>query len=210
MRSPKAIAGLALMGLLVTGCSSDPTPAAGGSQTPQATPTAGGSITASPPVGGTKKSVSVASMTLPATQVWTEVPTTGGSENLDETTFSTADAQGRTVCRAVLGVQSDFQGGTAAYELYLQGLGFETVVGDPKAPQGADGVIARLSGPKDSGSTRRPFDSIVRSWVTTAGTKITLSVTADAQAGACDPESVAASLEWDGRDRPAGKPTSGA
>lgn len=181
-------------GLALSACSSGDS----GASDPTAAPDA----ETAPTVEGELQEVSVASVVLPAPGPWTGGPG-AATEALDESTFTLTPGDSTApTCSVVLSVESDFEGSMDSYRTFLTALNGDAVeiTDDSDAPAGTEGVVARVDRREDSGN---PFTSLIRSWITSGGTKITLSVVApgESPAAECDAERIASTLRWDGAER---------
>ncbi|MGL4175851.1 MAG: hypothetical protein ACRCSN_07205 [Dermatophilaceae bacterium] len=146
-------------------------------------------------------------MTLPDGPTWVRA-VVEGEPDVEEVRWTANDPEGAIGCRVIVTVQNPFPGTLEAYRTYLETTGAETLDGidaDRAAPAKTEGLIARYAGGTGSAT---PFTSTLRTWLTTGGTKITVSAsTSPAMAATCDPASIAASLAWDGTERSAPTPS---
>lgn len=203
-----AAAVVACVGLTAcSGATSGETEPEAGSSETDTTSSSPPSATSEAEVPGERVSVSVASFVLPEGVKWTEKVISDTAKVDFRKWYATYPGTDEPSCEISVSAESDV--GDSAVVLLLEEAKqmrkkhLQSAEMDPTVPEDVVGTVVTYGGPftAEDGS-KKSFSSTVRQWQTPGNTLIGISVnTNDDGPTECDPDAVAATLQWNGEER---------
>lgn len=172
----------------------------------KATPSAGSPATE---VAGERVNLSVASFVLPEGPDFEEKVVSDDEKLEYRKWYTTYPGTDEASCSISLSVESEV-GDNAAIVLLeeakaMRETNLQTATMDPNAPEDVVGTVLKYAGVWETEDGKQKASSIARQWQTPGNTLIGISINAnDDGPKQCDPEAIAATLEWSGQERPVG------
>ena len=154
-------------------------------------------------------SLSVASFVLPDGADFQEKVRTA-DDTVDMTSwFTTYPGSDKPSCTITLSVESDVGDGAVVGLLeeakQMRQKNLQSAEMDSNAPEDVVGTVVRYAGVWETEDGNQKASSIGRQWQTSGNTLIGLTVNAnDDGPEQCDPDAIAATLRWNGEERPVG------
>lgn len=193
--------------LAMSACSGTPGSSESSTTDASETESASSSTTAQEEIAGQRVSLSVASFVLPEGVEWTEKVISDTAKVDFRKWYATYPGTDEPSCEISVSAESDV--GDSAVVLLLEEAKqmrkkhLQSAEMDPTVPEDVVATVVTYGGPftAEDGS-KKSFSSTVRQWQTPGNTLIGISVNAnDDGPTECDPDAVAATLQWNGEER---------